>query len=83
LGTLNFYRHFLPQEVATQALLHAILSGSRVKGSHLISWTPELSTAFEKSKAVLSCATLLANPNSSAPLALITDASTSTMGAVL
>jgi hypothetical protein len=35
---------------------------SQDKGSHPISWTPELSTAFEKCKASLSCATLLANP---------------------
>jgi hypothetical protein len=80
---MNFYKLFLPQEVATQAPLHAILSGPMVKGSHPTSWTPELSIAFENCKASLSCATLLANPNSSAPLALNTDASTSTTGTVL
>lgn len=82
-GYTEFYRHFLPQAVVTQAPLHAILSSPRVKGSHPISWTPELSTAFKKCKVSLSCATRFAHPNSSARLALITNASTSTMGAIL
>jgi hypothetical protein len=48
-----------------------------------IVWTPNLHRAFKKSKASLSSATLLAHPDPSAPLALVTDASTSAMGAVL
>jgi hypothetical protein len=76
---LNFCRRFL----AHQAPLHNVLSGPRVKGSHPITWTPELHKAFEECKVSLSRATLLAHPDPSAPLALITDASTSAMGAVL
>jgi cleavage and polyadenylation specificity factor subunit 1 len=83
LGMLNFYRRFLPHAAATQAPLHDILSGPRIKGSHPITWTPELLQAFEECKAGLSRATLLAHPDPLAPLALVTDASTSAMGAVL
>jgi cleavage and polyadenylation specificity factor subunit 1 len=80
---LNFYTRFLPQAAATQAPLHDILSGPRVKGSHPITWTPELHKAFEECKASLSRATLLAHPEPTAQLADVTDASTTTMGAVL
>jgi hypothetical protein len=41
------------------------------------------SKAFEEYKASLSCTTLLAHLDPSAPLALITDASMSAMGAIL
>jgi cleavage and polyadenylation specificity factor subunit 1 len=80
---LNFYRRLLPQAAATQAPLHDVLSGPRVKGSHPIAWTPELHKAFEEFKASLSRATLLAHPEPSAQLAVVSDASTTTMGAVL
>jgi cleavage and polyadenylation specificity factor subunit 1 len=43
----------------------------------------EFFKAFEECKASLSRATLLAHPEPSTPLALITDASMSAMGAVL
>jgi hypothetical protein len=80
---LNFYRRFMPQAAATQAPLHDVLSGPRIKGSHPIVWTPELHKAFEECKASLSRATLLAHTEPTAQLALVTDASTSAMGAVL
>jgi hypothetical protein len=83
LGMLNFYRRFLSQAAATQAPLHDVLSGPRVKGSHPIAWTPELLKAFEEFKASLSRAMLLAQPEPTAQLALVADASTSAMGAVL
>ena len=83
LGMLNFYRRFLPHAASLQAPLHDILSGPRVKGSHPVSWTPALHTAFDECKASLSQAALLAHPDSTAPLALVTDASSSAMGAVL
>jgi cleavage and polyadenylation specificity factor subunit 1 len=83
LGILTFYRRFLPQASATQAPLHDVLSGPRIKGSHPIAWTPELHKALEECKAILSRATLLAHPELTVQLALVTDASTSAMGAVL
>jgi cleavage and polyadenylation specificity factor subunit 1 len=83
LGILNFYRRFLPHAVATQVPLHDALSGPRIKGFHPITWAPEILKAFEDYKASMSLANLLANPDPFAPLALVTDASTSAMGAVL
>jgi cleavage and polyadenylation specificity factor subunit 1 len=83
LGMLNFYWRLLPHAAATQAPLHAALSGPRVKGSHPIAWTSDLHRAFEKCKAKLSRAPLLAHPDPSAPLALVKDAFTTVMGAVL
>jgi hypothetical protein len=82
LGMVNFYTRFLPHAAATQAPLHDVLSASRVKGFHPIAWTPELLKTFEECKASLSRVTLLALPDPSAPLALVTDASTSAMGAM-
>jgi hypothetical protein len=83
LGMLNFNRRFLTHDAATQAPLHAALSGPRVKGSHPIAWKPDLHMAFEECKASLTRATLLEHPDPTAPLALVTDASTIAMGAVL
>ena len=79
---IYFYRCFLRDAAAIQALLHAVLSSPKVKGSHPVIQTPELQ-AFEDCKASLSHATLLAHPDSSAPLALVTDTSNSAIGAVL
>jgi cleavage and polyadenylation specificity factor subunit 1 len=80
---LNFYRRFLPQAAAQQAPLHSLLAGPRTKGSQSINWTPELTHAFEECKASLSHAAILVHPDSSTPIALVTDASTTAMGAVL
>jgi hypothetical protein len=74
---------FLPHAAATQAPLQDVLSGPRVYGSHPITWTSELLKAFFEYKASLSWATLLAHPYASARLALVTDASMSSMGAML
>jgi cleavage and polyadenylation specificity factor subunit 1 len=61
LGMLNIYRRFIPHAATTQAPLHDVLSGPKVKGSHTITWTPELLKAFEDCKASLSRAMLLAH----------------------
>jgi hypothetical protein len=73
---VNSYSRFLPHAAATQVPLHDVLS-------HPVTWTPELLKAFEECKASLSRTTLLAHHDPAAPLARITDASTSAMGAVL
>jgi cleavage and polyadenylation specificity factor subunit 1 len=82
-GMLNFYHRFLPHAAALQAPLHDILSGPKAKNSHPFSWTPQLIQTFADCKDNLSRATLLAHPDSLAPLALITDTSNAAMGAVL
>ena len=53
LVMLNFYRRFLPHVASNQAPLHDVLSDPRVKGSHHITWTPALHTAFDECKASL------------------------------
>jgi hypothetical protein len=80
---LIFYRRFLPNTASLQLPLHDDLSGPRVKGSHPITWTAVLDKAFEKCKASQSQAALLVHPESTATLALGTDASTTAMSAVL
>jgi hypothetical protein len=65
LDMLNFYRRFLPHAADTQAPLHGVLSGPRVKGYHTITWTPELLKAFGECKASLTCAILIAHPDPS------------------
>ena len=80
---LNFYRRFISNAASTQPPLHDILSGPRVKGTHTITWTDELCTAFKACKESLAQAALLAHTSPTAPLALVTDASIITMGAVL
>jgi hypothetical protein len=80
---LNFYRRFLPQAAVVEAPLHALIGGPKQKGSQPITWTPTLLKAFESSKASLSDATMLAHPDCSAPIAVVTDASATDVGAVL
>jgi hypothetical protein len=80
---LNFYRRFIPHATSSQAPLHEVLSGPKVKGSHPVTWTDALFAAFSKCKGSLSRTALLAHPDPTAPLALVTDASTTAMGAVL
>jgi cleavage and polyadenylation specificity factor subunit 1 len=80
---LNFYRRFLPNAASLQAPLHDVLSGPKVKGSHPITWSAVLDKAFDECKASLSQAALLAQPDPTATLALVTDASTNAMGSVL
>jgi cleavage and polyadenylation specificity factor subunit 1 len=79
----NFYRRFLPHAAATQAPLHTLLAGPCTKVSQSITWTPALSQAFEECKASLSRAAMLAHPDVAAPIALVTDASTTATVAVL
>jgi cleavage and polyadenylation specificity factor subunit 1 len=83
LGMLNFYRRFHPQAAASQAPLHSILSGPSIKDSTPIIWTPELQQAFKHCKASLSRSTLLAHPKPNIKFAVVTDASTNAIGAVL
>lgn len=82
LGMVNFYRRFLPHAAEIQAPLHALLTGS-VKGSQPISLTGDKLAAFEACKESLTQAALLAHPDCTAKLAVVTDASDKAIGAVL
>lgn len=81
LGMINFFRRFLPHAAEHQAALSAAVGG--LKGNQPINWTPELKNAFNATKNNLAEATLLAHPDSSAPIALFTDASKVAVGACL
>lgn len=83
LGMINYYRRFIPNAAQIQAPLTNMLAGSRIKGSQPITLTPEMVKSFEDCKSSLSQATLLSHPDSSAELAIVTDASDSAIGAVL
>jgi hypothetical protein len=83
LGMLSIYRRFMPQAASIQGPLHAAFAGPKVKGSQLVDWTPTMVQAFEDCKARLSRATLLAHPDPYATLVLFTDASDTSIGAVL
>lgn len=83
LGALNFYRRFITGAAKLQVPLHGLLSGPAVKSSTEINWTPALEEAFNKCKESIADAALLAHPDSSAPLAIVTDASDSAIGSVL
>lgn len=69
---INFYRRFINHATEDQALLHDMLSGPKVKGSHPLSWTDDSLQAFEKCKSSIAKSTLLAHPVMEAPLALVT-----------
>ncbi|CAK1598321.1 unnamed protein product [Parnassius mnemosyne] len=83
LGALNFYRRFIQDAAKLQAPLHALLSGPSVKSKSNINWTANLESAFSACKASIANAALLAHPDMSAPLAIVTDASNSAIGSVL
>lgn len=82
LGMVNFYRRFIPSAAELQAPLNALLTGA-VKGSHPINLTGDELAAFEACKESLANSALLAHPDCSAKLALVTDASDKAIGAVL
>lgn len=83
LGMVNFYRPHLPNSALHQAELNKYLINSKKKDQTKIVWTDSAENAFEKCKIDLQQALTLAHPSSTAPLALMTDASDTCMGAVL
>lgn len=83
LGTINFYRRFIPGAAEYQAKLNDALKGPHSKGKKPIEWTQEMDQAFEQSKESLSKATLLSHPDLTAELAVTTDASSMAIGAVI
>lgn len=83
LGMVNFYRRFLSSAARLQAPLNELLVGADKSGKTPIIWTSELINAFEECKRSLSQATLLAHPNPKAELAIVADASDTSIGAAL
>lgn len=83
LGALNFYRRFITGAAKLQAPLHALLAGPKVKSNSPVVWTPALEDAFDACRSSIANAALLAHPDSSAPLAIVTDASDFAIGSVI
>jgi transposase InsO family protein len=83
LGMINFYRRFLPSAARIQAPLNDLLAGDETSAKTILVWTPELQAAFLECKNSLSQATLLAHPDLNAELAIVTDASDTSIGAAL
>lgn len=83
LGMLNFYRSYLRNAATTQAPLHIFITNSRKNDKRIIKWNARAEDAFNKCKASLAKAALLAHPSPVAEIRLVTDASDFAMGAVL
>ena len=80
IGLVNFFRRFIPNCATISQPLTELLAGSK-KGSVCLS--SEALKAFEDVKAALASAALLAHPNTTAQLTLMTDASSTAVGASL
>ena len=71
LGLVNFYRRFLPHIAATVRPLTDALASSPWQ----LTWSEEMTSAFEQTKKCLADATLLVHPVPDAELRVNTDAS--------
>lgn len=83
LGMINSYRRFIPNAAMSQILLHSIPSQNKKNDNTKIIWTQERLDAFNQCKIQLTNATLLAHPTENDPLAVVTDASNTAIGATL
>ena len=82
LGSVNFYRRFMPEAAKIQHQLNAQLCGSKKNNSPIV-WTEDLERAFNDLKNALANATMLAHPIAGALLSISVDASDFAMGAAL
>jgi Reverse transcriptase (RNA-dependent DNA polymerase)/RNase H-like domain found in reverse transcriptase len=82
LGTVNFYRRFLP---GAAAVLRPLTEASKGPGGKKqpLQWTEEMETGFCRIKELLCSATTLAHPELAAAISFSVDASDTHMGAVL
>ena len=79
---LKLYQQFKPQNPSIKAPLHA-LACPKFKGSQTVDWTSSMVQTIKDCKASLSRAKLLANPDPTAKLVLLTDPSDIAIGAAL
>ena len=82
LGMVNFYRRFLPRIAKVLVPLMDLLKGGR-KGAAPVHFSPAAMATFEAAKTALCDTAVLAHPDATAELSLMTDASESHVGAVL
>jgi len=81
LGMINFYHRFIPSAAKIMTPLYDALKAGGKQSS--LSWSQEMSKAFQQSKRELATATMLSHPQVDAEIALTTDASDQAVGAVL
>ena len=78
-GLVNYYRRFIPRCASLLQPLTDLLRGKK----RTLELTVEAREAFDKLKEAISDVALLSHPVPGAPLALVTDASNTAVGAVL
>ncbi|XP_062386073.1 uncharacterized protein LOC134073108 [Sardina pilchardus] len=86
LGFVGYYRRFIKDFSKIAKPLNELLVGTgrpRGRGSPTVTWGPECDAAFQKLKAELLQAPILAYADFSQPFTLYTDASNAGLGAVL
>lgn len=83
LATTNFYRRFLPHAVEYQSLLTKMIPGNKKNDKSILTWNDDQQEAFQKCKSELAKVTILAYPSTDGQLSLQTDASDTSVGAVL
>lgn len=83
LGLINFYRRSLPHSGTSLAQLSDLTRGCKKNDRTPVAWTEQAVSAFARLKDDLSKATLLAHPDVSLPLVLMTDASDRAVGGAL
>lgn len=84
LGMVNFYRSSLPRAAEIQAPLNQFLHNCKKKDTTPILWTPDTEAAFVKCKEAICNAITLDHPaQQNAKLSLMTDSSSTCVGAVL
>lgn len=83
LGTINFYRRFIPHAAVNQQILQDMIQGNVRNDKTPLEWDEFTIAAFEQCKQDLANVTLLAHPCADSKLALEVDASGTAIGAVL
>lgn len=83
IASINFYRRFIPEAAENQQILQNLIIGNKKKDKTQIIWTPEAEEAFKQSKEELANAVTLFYPKDDASLSLHTDASDTSVGAVV
>ncbi|GFS81797.1 transposon Tf2-6 polyprotein [Nephila pilipes] len=78
---INFYRRFIPNATKHQAALSNYLKGSERNDKNLIQWTEESIRAFELDKQQICSVVSFCHPCAHLPLAVMVDASNTTVGA--
>ena len=83
LGMLNFYRSCLPRQAELQTELNKFLHNRARNDKTPIEWDPAAEEAFERCRQSILEATELVHPLPGRALAIMTDASDFSLGAVL